>query len=169
MIPDINVNLSTRYFLKISSLAALGALTLSTTACDKKDIDFYIATVTNSLEQLKKFLPAQEQLLTKAITIAKSINQAYQDGKFDTAMSLADSLVGVIDDIIVNSGINLSDTAKMILSIANVALGTVAVLINNAKPSSATNRSLSPAEAKIESLASPKRVNAIFEAARVRR
>ena len=167
MIPD--TGLSKRTFLKVAGMAGLGALTFGTTACDKKDIDFYIATVTNSLEQLKKFLPAQEQLLTKAITIAKSINQAYQDGKFDTAMSLADSLVGVIDDIIVNSGINLSDTAQMILSIAEVALTTAAVLIKNAKPTTATNRSLSPAEARIESLASPKRVNAIFEAARVRR
>lgn len=166
MTPNINVDLSKRNFLKVSGMAGVGTLALGTTACEKKDVDFYIATVTGSMTQLKQFLPNQAVLLDRAISIAKEVNRAYQDGKFDTALGLARNLTTTINDIITAAGVNLSNTVKVIISIANVALAAVAVLIEGSIPASQANRALSPDAEKVREMASPKRVNAIFEASR---
>lgn len=156
-----------RTFLKLSATAGVGALALPTVGCgDKKDVDFYIATVTGALEQLKPLLPNQETLLSKAISIARSVNSAYQDGKFDTALGLANNLVSTINDIIAAAGVNLSNGVKITLSIANVALSAAAVLIKNAMPAEVAARVSNPAMETLESMASPKRVNAVFEASR---
>ena len=152
-----------RTFAKCSALT-VGALTLGTAGCEKKDVDFYIATVTGALQQLKQFLPNQADLLTRAIAIAREVNQAYQDGKFDTAIGLANSLTATIESVITAAGVNLSDPVKMILAIANVALSTVAVLIGN---STAANRAASPTAGNLRVLASPTRVQAIFAASRL--
>lgn len=154
-----------RSMMKLSGAAIVGAAVVTQVGCEKKDVDFYIATVTGSMAQLKPLLPNQAALLDKAISIAKSVNQAYQDGKFDSALSLANNLTTTINEIITAAGVNLSDTVKMIISIANVALGTVAVLIENS--ASRSSRAASPGAAKVRALASPKRVDAIFEAARL--
>lgn len=153
-----------RNLLKTGGLAVVGSLTMGTAGCPKKDVDFYVATVTGSLAQLKQFLPNQAALIDRAISIAKSVNKDYQDGKFDSALSLANNLTTTIDEIITAAGVNLSDTVKMILSIANVALGTIAVLIDNSRPSGVVIAS--DAAQTMQSLASPKRVNAIFEASK---
>jgi hypothetical protein len=152
-----------RTLLKTGGMAAAGGLTIGVSGCDEKDVDFYIATVTGSMTQLKQFLPNQAALIDRAISIAKSVNSAYQDGKFDSALSLANNLTTTIDEIITAAGINLSDTVKMILSIANVALGTIAVLIANSGPSTVAASSAQ----KVKSMASSQRVNAIFQASRL--
>lgn len=157
---------SRRRFLQVGAAAGVGTLVVSQSGCEKKDVDFYIATVTGSLAQLKTFLPNQATLIDRAVSIAKSVNDAYQDGKFDSALSLARNLTTTINELIAAAGVNLSDTVKIIISIANVALGAVAVLIEHSQPASAANRSLSPDAEAMRVLASPKRVNAIFEASR---
>lgn len=156
-----------RSLLKLSATAGVGALTIPLVGCgDKKDVDFYIATVTGAFEQLIPILPAQETLLRKAISIARSVNSAYQAGKFDSALSLANNLVTTINEIIAAAGVNVSTTVKVILSIANVALSAAAVLIKNAMPAEVMSRAATPAMATLESMASPKRVDAVFEASR---
>lgn len=162
IIPDINVNLSRRRLLITGGAAGLGALTLSAVGCEKKDVDFYITTVTGSMTQLKQFLPNQAVLIDRAIAVARSVNQAYQDGKFDSALGLATNLTTTINDVIMAAGVNLSDTVKMILSIASVALGTVEVLIRNSAP--AQLGAVTAGRTPISS----ERVNAIFEASRLR-
>lgn len=155
-----------RTMLKTGSLAGIGALTLGTAACEKKDVDFYIAVVTGSMTQLKPFLPNQTVLIDKVISIAKSVNEAYQAGKLDSALLLANNLTAAINEVITAADVNLSDTVKMILSIANVALGTVAVLIEHSRPVPLVNRTMSSAEDNLRSLSSPTRVDAIFQASR---
>lgn len=156
-----DIDLSKRNFFVVGGAAALGTLVLGSSACEKKDVDFYIATVTGSLTQLKPLLPNQIDLLNRAISIAREVNSAYQDGKFDSALGLANSLTATIESVIIAAGVNLSDAVKMILSIANVALGTVAVLIGGSAP----GRMASAGNIRV--LASPARVNAIFTAARL--
>ena len=156
-----------RSMMKLTAIAGVGAVTLPMTGCgDKEDVDFYIATVTGSFEQLKSLLPNQVALLTKAISIAKSVNDAYQAGKFDSALSLANNLVSTINEIIAAAGVNLGNGVKITLSIANVALSAAAVLIKHAMPAEVAARASSPAMETLESMASPKRVEAVFAASR---
>ena len=157
-----------RQVLKGAIAAGVGVLVVSQPACDKPDVDFYVNTVTTSLAKLKPLLPAQAALLSKAISIAKEINDAYQDGKFDSAKALADNLLTVIDDIVAAAGVNLSDKAKVALAMIDIALTTIALLIKGATPTatSMASRAADPGGDRIEALASPKRINAIFEAGR---
>lgn len=162
VVPDINVDLSRRNLLITGGAAGLGALTLGTAACEKKDVDFYIATVTGSLTQLKPLLPNQIDLLNRAISIAREVNSAYQDGKFDSALGLANSLTATIESVITAAGVNLSDAVKLIFAMTNIAIGTVEILVRGSAPASA--RASSPTG---RMFISPQRVNAIFTAARL--
>jgi hypothetical protein len=156
-----------RSMMKLSATAGVGALTIPLVGCgEKADVDFYVATVTGAFEQLKPLLPNQTTLLTKAISIARSINSAYQDGKFDSALGLANNLVTTINEIIAAAGVNLSTSVKVILSIANVALGAAAVLIKRNMPAVMASRVSSTAMETLESMASPKKIDAVFEASR---
>lgn len=166
-----------RTLLKTGGLAAIGTLALNTAGCgDKEDIEFYVATVTGTLEELKPLLPAQAALLSKGISIAKSFNDAYQDGKFDNAMTIFENLVGVINEIIAAAGIGVSDSVKVALAVAGVAIRAIAVLLKRqaAQPAVAAavkeRATTSDASAKrvslIESLANPKEINALFEASK---
>lgn len=166
-----------RTLLKTGGAAALGTFTLGNTSCPgKEDLEFYVATVTATLEELKPLLPAQSALLSKGISIAKSFNDAYQDGKFDSAMTIFENLVGVINEIIAAAGINASDGVKVALAVAGVAIRGIAVLLKRqaeqpavaavvkekAKASADSAKQVS----LVESLANPKSVQMIFEAAR---
>lgn len=159
--------LTRRTFIKTGAAAGVGVLALSATACEKKDVDFYINTVTTALDKLKPLLPNQATLLSKAISIAKEVNEAYQDGRFDSALSLLSNLTTTINDVIAAAGVGLSDSAKIVIAIVDVALTAAVVLIEGSIPASQQNKALSPEAEKVKALASPKRVNAIFEASRL--
>lgn len=166
-----------RTLLQTGGLAAIGTLALNTTGCgDKEDVEFYIATVSGTLEELKPLLPAQAALLSKGISIAKSFNQAYQDGKFDSAMSIFENLVGVINEIIAAAGISVSDSVKVALAVAGVAIRAIAVLLKRqaeqpAVAAAVKQKSMASADSAkrvslVESLANPKEINALFEASK---
>lgn len=159
-----------RQMISTTALGAAGFVVgtgFAAPACGgKQNVDFYVSTITNALASLKPLIPAQAQLLDKAISIARDINEAYQDGKFDSAWTLASNLTDVINSVITNAGVGLSDTAKMIVSLANIALGTVLTLIKNSTPTNAS-RAINPAEERMRALVSPKQVDAIFQAARL--
>lgn len=166
-----------RTLLKTGGLAAVGTLTLGAGPCSKRNLSFQVSVVIGALEELKPFLPGLSTTLSKAVAIAKSFDQAYRDGKFDSAMAIFENLVGVINQIIADAGFNVSDSVKIALAIAGVALRAIAVLLRDqvaadpqvaaavrqkARTSAAGARQIS----LVESLANPKSVSAVFEAAR---
>ena len=154
-----------RTMIKLTGAAVVGAA-VSQVGCEKQDVDFYVNTITMSLGKLKPLLPNQAQLLSKAISIANEVNKAYQDGKFDSALLLLSNLISTINEVVAAAGVNLTDSAKIILAIADVALTAVIVLIKGSIPASDVAREVSPAAEKIKSLGSSKRVDAIFAATR---
>lgn len=174
MTPDINFN--RRNFLRASGTAGIGLLALGASECGKKNVDFYVATVIGTLEELKSLLPAQATLLSRGISVAKSFNDAYQDGKFDSAMTIFENLVGVVNEIIAAAGVNVSDGVKIALAVAGVAIRGIAVLLKDstADPQVAAavkeKASASAADARrmslVESLANPKSVQVVFETSR---
>jgi hypothetical protein len=163
-----------REVLATGGMAAVGALAISSTACDKKDIDFYVSTVGGALEELKPLLPAQVALLSKGISIAKSFNDAYQDGKFDSAITLFENLVGVINEVIAAAGVVVSDTVKIILAVAGVGTRAIAVLLRQQAQTPAvasaiqsrTGARASSQRSLIERMASRIEINAVFEASK---
>jgi hypothetical protein len=175
---DIGVDLSKRTFLKVGGIGGLGLLVGGTTACpgDKKKVSFFVVTITGSMQELKPLLPAQEALLSKAIDIANAFNNAYQAGKFDSAIAAFENLVGVINEIIAAAGVGVSDSVKIALAVSGVAVRGIAVLLRDstADPVVATvvreKMKTSEASAKqaslVESLSSSKEINAVLEAAK---
>lgn len=153
----------------------MGMLTLSTTGCGK-NLSNYVSTIIGAMEELKPLLPNLSASLSKAISIAKSFDEAYRAGKFDSATTLFENLVGVINQIIADAGINASDSVKIALSVASVGMRAIAVLLRDQATQPAVASAVkekakaSAASAKrvslIESLANSKEVNAVFEAAR---
>jgi hypothetical protein len=165
-----------RNFLRASGIAGVGLLALGAAECGKKDVDFYVATVVGTLEELKPLIPAQATLLTRGISIAKSFNDAYQDGKFDSAMTIFENLVSIVNEIIAAAGINVSDGVKIALAVGGVAIRGIAVLLKDSttdpQVAAVVNEKSksSAASAKqaslVESLAHPKSVQMIFEASK---
>ncbi len=174
---DIGVDLSKRNFLKAGGTAGLGALVLGTTACPGgKNLSFWVSTIVGTLEELKPLLPNLSEPLSRGISIAKSFDEAYREGKFEDAEAIFENLHGVITQIITDAGISLGDNVKISLALLSVGLRTVSVILkaqleNPQVAAAVKNRAQSnPASARrlklIDSLASPKEVNAVFEAAR---
>lgn len=168
-------DLSKRTFLKLGGAAAVGTLALGTTACGPS-MSVWVQTITGGLEELKPLLPAQAALLSKAISIAKSFNEAWQDEKFSNALAILENLASTIQQITEAAGVNLSQQVKTMITVVGVALRTIAVLLKAqmddpavaatvndramANPSASRQRTL------IERLADPAAVDAAFEAAK---
>lgn len=174
-IADLGV--SRRTLIKTGGMAAVGALAIGSAGCDKKDVDFYVATLTGAFEELKPLLPAQSALLAKAISIAKSFNDAYQGGKFDTATKLFENLVSVVGDLIAAAGVNVSGSVKIALAVAGVATRAIAVLMKQAaddnpqvaaavNKESTMSKEASARASLIERLADMTTVNSVLEAAK---
>lgn len=171
---DIAVDLSKRNFLKVGGVAAVGTLTLSTAGCGPS-MNTWVQTIIGGLQELGPLLPGQAALLTKAVGIAKSFNDAWQSGKFTNAVGILENLTGTIQQIIADAGINLSPQVKTMLAVVGVALRTVAVImkeqLNNPDVADAVRRQTSsPGAARqralIERMADSKTVDALFEAAK---
>lgn len=168
-------DLSKRTFLKLGGAAAVSALALGTTACGPS-MSVWVQTITGALEELKPLLPAQAALLSKAISIAKSFNQAWQDEKFSNAVTILENLTATIQQIIDAAGVNLSQQVKTMIAVVGIALRTVAVLLKEQMndPAVATtvndramaNPSASRQRTLIERLADPAAVDAAFAAAK---
>lgn len=179
MIPTVKTQLlSKRDFLKLSGMAGIGALTLGTTACpgDKKKINFYAATASATMAELKLLLPNQADEIGRGIDLIKSFNDAYQGGQFDSALTFFEGFASIVSSVIAAAGVDLGDNVKLALAAVNIAVRGIAVLMKDAASSPAVaavvkeKAQASDANARrvtlIESLASPKAINAVFEASR---
>lgn len=170
-----DTNLSKRNFLKVGGVAALGSLTLCTASCGPS-MNTWVQTIIGGLEELKPLLPAQGSLLTKAISTAKSFNEAWQDGKFANAAALLENLTATIQQVIDDAGVNVSQQVKTMIAVVGVALRTIAVLMKEqmgdpvvaaaVRDKTANSPSAAMQRSVIERLADPNAVNAVFAAAR---
>lgn len=165
-----------RTLLKTGGMATVGALTIGAGPCSSKNLSVYVSTIVGALEELKPLLPNQSSLLTRAISIAKSFDEAYRAGKFDTATALFENLAGVVGQIADSVGVT-SPSVKIAIAVAGIAMRAIAVLMKqqatenpqvadavSAKterdPAASTRKSL------IERMADEKAVNALFEASK---
>lgn len=172
---DITVDLSKRNFMKAGGVAAAGTLMLGAKGCGI-DVDTWVRTILGGLETLKSYLPAQEALITKAISVAKVFNEAWKGGKFTDATALFENLSNVINEFITAAGIDLSQEVKIIIVVIDGALTAIALFMKkeandpaiaaavNAKtaadPNAARQRAL------IEKMANPRAIDALFAASR---
>lgn len=172
---DIDVDLSKRNFLKVGGLAAVGTLAIGSAGCDKEDIDFYVSTLTGALEELKPLLPNQATLISKAVSIAKSFNSAWQADKFASASAIFENLITTFNEIITAAGLNVSDTVKVVVAVAGVALRAIAVLVKQqaqdpavaaAVRTTAETPSGSRQKSLVEKLADPAAIDVLFRAAK---
>lgn len=175
--PDINANLSRRRLLITGGAAGLGALTLGTTGCpSKKSVDFWVETLSATLDEFKTLLPNQATLISRVSAALKSFNDAFQSDKFDTAISALTNVSQTIEEIVTAAGINLSDRVKLAFAGARIAVKGIAVLLSESKTEPQVAAALKEkSKASIESakqvslielLASPSSVQAIFEASK---
>lgn len=172
---DINVDLSKRKFLQVGGVAAVGTLTLGAKGCGPS-MNTWVQTIIGALEELKPLLPNQVQLISRAAGIAKSFNEAWQGGKFVDATAILENLAGVINQIIDDAGVGVSQTVKTAIAVIGISLRTIAVIMKGqaedpqvaAAVSAKATTSASAARQKsfIERLADPNAVNALYATAK---
>jgi len=155
-----------RTMLKVTGMAGIGVLTVGTSACGK-NISLYTATVIGSLEELIPLLPGLSDRLKQAVTIAKTFDQAYRDGKFADAATIFENLTTTRQQII--SGIGaMNESVKLAVAVGGVALRGIAVLLRqqSAQPAVAAMvaKSDSSAKARIERMADPAVIDQVVAA-----
>lgn len=174
---DIGVDLSKRNFLKAGGMAGVGALTLTTTACpfDGKKVSFYAQTISSFLVEIGEIVPAQAAFIAKIVKVVADLDAAAQRGDFASASTFFNTMVSNVTQLITNIGGGLSPQVKILLAVASAAIRSLAVLLKNQGATTvsavasarASNASIDSAVRTIERLASPKEIDATFEAVRL--
>jgi len=140
-----------------------------------KNLSTYVNIVTGALQELSPLLPGQTQLISKAIGIAKTFDDAYRAGKFVDAAALFENLAGVVSQIAESAGLS-SPSVKVAIAVAGIAMRAIAVLLKTqatdpaiaAAVSDSAQRSPSAMRQKslIEKLADESEINALFQGAK---
>lgn len=116
-----------RTLLKTGGLAALGSLTLGTSACGDK-VSFAVSTVIGALEALSPLLPNASNLISKGISLAKQFDKAYSEGKFTDATALFTNLGEIAQQIVDVSG-TTNPRIMQILALGRVGLNVIASIL----------------------------------------
>lgn len=116
-----------RTLLKTGGLAAIGSLTLGTSACGDK-VSFAVSTVIGSLEALSPLLPNASNLISKGISLAKQFDKAYSEGKFTDATALFTNLGEIAQQIVEVAGLN-NPRIMQILALGRVGLNVIASIL----------------------------------------
>ena len=163
-----------RTLLKTSSVGAIGFLTLGAKGCGK-NLSTYVNVVIGALQELSPLLPGQAQLIAKAVSIAKTFDDAYRAGKFIDAGALFENLAGVISQIAEAAGV-ASPSVKVAIAVAGIAMRAIAVLLKNqaADPTIAaivndrasSNANVARQRSLIEKMANEKEIDALFAGAK---
>lgn len=153
--------------IKTSGAAAIGFVALGTSGCGK-NISIYTETVIGSLEELLPLLPNLNDRIKQAISVAKTFDEAYRNGKFESAATLFENLTTLISGIFANLGV-MSEAVKLAVAVGGVALRAIAVLLKSqaADPAVAAKVQASPnssAEAMIRHMANPAVIDAVVAA-----
>lgn len=150
------------------STAAL-VLIGSQTACNPKDLSFYVDTVVGALDELKPLLPGAAATIVKAVAIAKDFDAAYKAGKFENAAALFANLSSLLSQIADDAGVN-NTQVKLILAFAGVAIRAIAALLKSqAEQPGVMKVTGPPTEAQkaqralIERLADEKAINRLYQ------
>ena len=148
-------------------------------ACpDKKDVLFYVETFTGTLKEVLLLVPNLAEPINRAIKFADIFTKAYNDGKFEDAITAFENMAGVFQEIYdVAGGMNAS--VKIALAVAGVAMRAIAVLLKSheSEPAVAAvvkaRRMGSDAQAKqialIDQLANAESIEAAFKSVKVQK
>lgn len=156
-----------RTLLKTGGLAAIGTLTLGTSACGEK-LSFYVSTVIGSLETLSPLLPNASQLIAKAVAAARAFDEAYRAGKFADSVALFTNLGELVLQIAGIVGV-ASPPILLAIAVGRVALNAVASILKNqmsnptvaAMVESRSDRAAQQQKAMIERMADEKMIREI--------
>lgn len=119
-----------RKMLKVTGAGAVGVMAFGASGCRKEDVSFYVSVFQGAMEELKPLLPNQLALITKVIGAIKTFKDAYDAGKFDSALTALENASTVLTEVIGQVG-TLSDPVKVALSIGGVALRAIAALLRS--------------------------------------
>jgi hypothetical protein len=153
-------------------VAVGGPAVLLQTACQVKDIAFYVSTVVGALGELSPLLPGAAGLIATAVKVANDFLAKYKAGDFSNATAIFQNLVSTITQIASDVGVN-NPTVKIILAIASVAVHAIAALLSaqvppavRTKMASKANASLLAQASVVDKLANPTTIDQIFAATR---
>lgn len=118
-----------RTLLKSGTLAAIGTLTLGTSACGEK-ISFAVSTVIGSLEALSPLLPGASSLISKGISVAKAFDKSYSEGKLTDAAALFTNLGEIAQQIVGVAGLS-NPRITQIIALGRVGLNVIASILKS--------------------------------------
>lgn len=116
-----------RTLLKTGGLAAIGSLTIGTSACGDK-VSFAVSTVIGALEALSPLLPNASNLISKGISLAKQFDKAYSEGKFTDATALFTNLGEIAQEIVEVAGLG-NPRVTQIIALGRVGLNVIASIL----------------------------------------
>lgn len=124
---------SRRVFFKRGAKAAAGALVLGSAgvmaACGEK-VSFYVSTVIGALETLSPLLPGASNLISKAVSVAKSFDEAYKAGKFADSTALFTNLGEIALQIATVAGV-ASPPILIAIAVGRVGLNAIAQILKS--------------------------------------
>jgi hypothetical protein len=174
------IDLSKRNFLRTGAGIAVGSLVFggafTAPSCPgAKNLSTYVNVVIGALQELSPLLPGQAQLIAKAVSIAKTFDDAYRAGKFIDAGALFENLAGVIGQIAESVGV-ASPSVKVAIAVAGIAMRAIAVLLKSqtsdptiaaiASDKARSNPNIARQQALIEKLANEKEIDILFKGAK---
>lgn len=98
-------------------------------ACTPKSLSFWVQSVVGALEEIAPLIPAQAANIKKIVAVAKDFDAKYQAGAFADALTIFQNMTSLIDDLVRDIGVNLTPQIKVALSVAGIAIRTIALLL----------------------------------------
>jgi len=107
-------------------VVALGGLQIN---CKPKDVSFWTGSVIGGLEEIAVLVPVQAANIKKIVAVMRDFDSAYAAGKFADALTFFQSATSLIDQLIIDLGVNLDSQIKTAIAIAGVAIRMIALLL----------------------------------------
>lgn len=112
-------------------VAPISAPNAPAPACSKKSVEIEVSTAITFLNKVSSLLPAHAQLIVKIVGVLNTFNEAYQAGKFDSAVAFLATASSLFEQLLTNVGVGISPLLKTWLLIVDAAITALVALFKS--------------------------------------
>jgi len=155
------------------ALRAIGTGVVAITAttafkCSGPKLDQEIAIAEIAINTLNVLVPSVAPLASKILKLLKDIDADAKAGKFDSAQAAFDNIGTFITQLQEDTGIAVSDRAKLIVVTILSTIRAIGLLVHNSMPPAARATFRASSVRALDVMASTQAVDALFQSAKIK-
>lgn len=156
-----------RTFTKTALVGTVAITATTAFKCNGPRLDQEIAIAEIAINTLNVLVPSVAPLATKILKLLKDIDADAKAGKFDSAQAAFDNIGVFITQLQEDTGIAVSDRAKLIVVTILSAIRAIGLLVKQSMPPAARATFKASSVKALDAMTSPQAVDALFQSAKM--